>query len=761
MTLSGRNTTVKTSGTIQTLTLPVEGMTCASCVARVEKTLKKIEGVEIANVNFATENVAVTFDAAKTNLDALSSAVDEAGYKLVWPKTTTLPGDETHTGAPELSSQEASYRKLMREFIFALALTIPVMIVSMAGMSEWFMKLWPYSMDALNKLLLIAATLVLAVSGRRFYGSAWKLALHGTADMNSLVAVGTGTAYLFSAILVLFPELLPIGEASSHLYFDTAVTIITLILLGRMLEARAKRNTSNALKKLMGLQPSTAQIIRAGVARIIPVGEVVHGDIVVVKPGEKIPVDGLVITGRTSIDESMITGESMPVEKSEGDNVIGGTINNNGSIEYRATAVGSETVIAHIIALVEQAQGSKAAIQTLADKIAGIFVPIVIGIAVLTFIGWYFLGGLSFAPAMINFIAVLIIACPCALGLATPTAIMVGTGLGASRGILIKNAESLELAHKTNTVVLDKTGTLTQGKPTVTDCIPIGETTNTMLLHLAASIEQRSEHPVAHAIGAYARAQGATVDEVENFYASSGLGVSGTVGSNRVSAGNAAFMHEAGVQTVEVDETAARLEADGKTLIFVAVDNRIAGIIAVADRIKPSSREAVTQLKAMGIEVVMISGDNRRTAEAIAKEAGIDRVIAEVLPQDKAMHVKALQTEGKIVAMVGDGINDAPALAQADVGIAMGNGTDIAMAASDITLMHSDLLGVAAAIRLSHRTIRTIRQNLFWAFIYNIIGIPLAAFGFLNPIFAAGAMAFSSVSVVSNSLRLKNARVTA
>ncbi|MBI3579548.1 MAG: copper-translocating P-type ATPase, partial [Ignavibacteriales bacterium] len=597
------------------------------------------------------------------------------------------------------------------------------------------------------------------ISGKRFYKTAWQLAKHFSADMNTLVAVGTGVAYIYSAIVTLFPQWLGLSGEMNAVYFDTTTTIIALILMGRTLEARAKHKTSDAIKKLMGLQPRTARIIRNGVEQEIPIDSVLVDDTVHVRPGEKIPVDGIITKGFTTIDESMITGESLPVEKSVGNTVVGGTINKNGSIEFRATAVGKNTVIAHIIKLVEDAQGSKAPIQALADKIASVFVPIVMGVAILTFVLWYFFGGVGFTAAMINFIAVLIIACPCALGLATPTAIIVGTGRGASMGVLIKNAQSLERAHKVNTVVFDKTGTITKGKPSVTDVVTFNGVSEQTLLQQTASLEYKSEHPLGKAIVEKAQEQGLTLGDVESFQSLTGFGVTAVVNGDAVAGGNNALMREYSIETTEAETHAVKFSDNGKTSIYIAINGKLAGLIAIADTVQQTSAEAMRQLRAMGIETVMLTGDNKRTAQAIAAQVMVDRVIAEVLPHDKAAQIKAIQAEGKIVAMVGDGINDAPALAQADVGIAMGTGTDIAMETADVTLMKSNLVGVTQAITLSKATIRTIRQNLFWAFIYNIIGIPLAALGMLNPIIAAGAMAFSSVSVVSNSLRLKMKKI--
>lgn len=754
------------NNTQQIITLPVEGMTCASCVLRVEKALKKVDGVTEANVNLATENVALSFDPNRTDLSKLSTVVEEAGYKLLLPQPSEGPALrdavqrhlEPSEGSQE-SHQEKAYKQLKKEFVFAMALAVPIMFVSMVSMTSWFMEWSPLSMDEVNKLLFIATTPVVFISGKRFYKTAWQLAKHFSADMNTLVAVGTGVAYAYSAIVTLFPQWLGLSGEMNDVYFDTTTTIIALILMGRTLEARAKHKTSDAIKKLMGLQPRTARIIRNGVEQEIPIDSVLVNDIVHVRPGEKISVDGIITKGFTTIDESMITGESLPIEKSVGNTVVGGTINKNGSIEFRATAVGKNTVIAHIIKLVEEAQGSKAPIQALADKIASVFVPIVMGIAALTFVLWYFAGGVGFTASMINFIAVLIIACPCALGLATPTAIIVGTGRGASMGVLIKNAQSLERAHKIDTVVFDKTGTITKGKPSVTNVVTFNGVAEQALLQQTASLEHKSEHPLGQAIVEKANELGLTLGDVESFQSFTGFGVTAVIDGDAVVVGNNTLMREYAIETTEAETHAVKFSDEGKTSIYIAINGKLAGLIAIADTIQQTSTEAIAQLKSMGIETVMLTGDNKRTAQAIADQVMVERVIAEVLPHDKAAQIKAIQAEGKIVAMVGDGINDAPALAQADVGIAMGTGTDIAMETADVTLMKSDLIGVAQAITLSKATIRTIRQNLFWAFIYNIIGIPLAALGMLNPIIAAGAMAFSSVSVVSNSLRLKMKKI--
>ncbi len=768
---------------IKTLTLPVEGMTCASCVARVEKAMKKVEGVTDVNVNFATEKVTFSYNDTATNISALSGIVEDAGYKLVLPAKEESPSAQStgnDTDIPENLDQKKSYKQLKSEFLFAAIMTIPIMFISMISMTAWFHSWNPLPMEYIDRLLFLATTMVMFISGKRFFVISGRLLKHFSADMNTLVAVGTGTAYVYSTIAVLFPKLLSLSTTGNNIYFDTSTTIIALILMGRLLEAKAKDKTSTAIKKLIGLQPKTARVIRNNIERDIPVNEVVKNEIVIVRPGEKIPVDGIITKGTSSIDESMVTGESIPVEKKVDNNVIGGTINNNGSIEFKATAVGKETLIAQIIKMVEHAQGSKAPIQSLADKIASIFVPVVISIAALTFLLWLFIGGVSFTAAMINFIAVLVIACPCALGLATPTAIMVGTGLGASNGILIKNAESLERAHKINTVILDKTGTITIGKPSVTDVIifkesklgnaksskdqyPVDEEN---LIRITASIENKSEHPLGKAIVDYAKQKNISLGNVEEFNSLTGYGLTGVVDGHTVAIGNLLMIQNSisdggfpQAKNDEAEEVSNRLSQEGKTPIFILISNELRGVVAVADTIQSTSKEAIEKLKNMSIDVIMITGDNERTAKTIAKEAGVEKVIAGVLPQDKANHIKKIQQEGRIVAMVGDGINDSPALAQADVGIAIGTGTDIAIEASDITLITGDLMGVVHAIKLSRKTIRTIKQNLFWAFIYNMVGIPVAAMGLLNPIYAAAAMAFSSVSVVSNSLLLRKAKL--
>jgi len=746
---------------IETLTLPVEGMTCASCVARVEKTLKKVDGVETANVNLATEAVALSFDPEKTSLDMLAKAVDGAGYQLVLPqKTSEISHSFERQKISEVSHQEKSYRQLKHEFVFSLVLSIPIMLINMLSMTAWFMSVVPLSMQEVNTVLLILTTPVMIVSGKHFFKPAWKLAAHGAADMNTLVAVGTGAAFFYSTAVVLFPRWFPAGTNFHDVYFDSAAMIITLILMGRMLEARAKRKASDSIKLLLGLQPKTARIIKDTTEFEIPITYVTVGDVVLMRPGERIPVDGTILKGNSTIDESMVSGESIPIEKNVGDTVIGGTMNKNGSFEFRTSAVGADTVVAHIAKLVEEAQGSKAPIQHLADKIASVFVPVVMVIALASFGVWYFAIGSGFASALMNAIAVLVIACPCALGLATPTAIMVGTGRGAMLGVLIKNAGSLERAYKINTIVFDKTGTITSGTPSVTDIEGFNGADEQTVLRLAASLENKSEHPLGTAIVQEAKNRSLGLDETDSFHSRTGFGVEGRVNGRKAIVGSENMMRDASIDISPASEDAIiRFSEQSKTSIFIAADGKLLGMIAVADTLHPASKQTVAELKAMGFDLVLLTGDNSRTARAIAAQAGIDKVFAEVLPQEKVAKIRELQSAGNIVAMVGDGINDAPSIAQADVGIAVGTGTDIAMETADITLMKSDLKGVLQAIRLSRQTMRTIKQNLFWAFAYNSIGIPLAAMGLLNPMFAAGAMALSSVSVVTNSLRLRGVKL--
>lgn len=739
--------------TIHTVSLPVEGMTCASCVARVEKALSKVEGVSKASVNLASEKATVQFTGSDDTMQKLIAAVDESGYKLIVPHTEKNIKNETERE----DHREREFRSLKRDFIIALSFGLPVMVLSMVSMTAWWHSIEPVPGRSLNMILFLLTSVVMFIPGKRFFRIAFKIAKHFQADMNTLVATGTGVAYVFSALVTLFPDLLPIQ--SHEVYFDTASTIIALILLGKMLEARAKLRTADAMKSLLHLQPKTAVINVEGFEKEVPVDRLQLNDVVIVRPGERIPVDGIISSGSSSIDESMITGESIPAEKHAGDKVIGGTINRNGSIEFTATAVGSETVLSQIIKLVEDAQGSKAPIQALADKISSIFVPAVIIIALMTFILSIVVWNLEFTHAMIHAIAVLIIACPCALGLATPTAIIVGTGKGASNGILFRNVESLEHAAKIRTIAFDKTGTLTKGTPSVTDIIPLNGSDERELLSVTASIEKKSEHPLARAIVEHAKEQSVHLEDVTSFLASAGSGVTGKINGTNYVVGNKSFMAENLIPTDSAATIVQKLSQEGKSIMYIGKSRGLVGIVAVADTILETSLDAVRSLKKSGVNVVMVSGDNTITATAIASRAGITEIIAGVLPQQKAEHIKILQSKGEKVAMVGDGINDAPALAVADVSIAMGTGTDVAMETADITLMRHDLRAVVTALKLSKATVRTIHQNLFWAFIYNVIGIPLAAFGILSPAIAAAAMAMSSVSVVSNSLRLKSVKI--
>jgi Cu+-exporting ATPase len=736
---------------------PVGGMTCASCVARVEEALSSVPGVISASVNLASEKAAVEY-LEGTELADMRRAVKDAGYEL---------GPEVQALEDVTTAAQREIRGLRNRFIVAAILASIIMVL---GFSPSFVGR-PY-------LLWALATPVQFWAGLRFYRGAWGALKHKTSDMNTLIAVGTSVAYFYSLIAVIFPSLFATGVLEPHLYFDTSAMIITLILLGRFLEARARGQTSEALKKLIGMQPKTALVIREGEQREIPVEDVRVGDLILVRPGERIPVDGIVRQGYSSVDESMITGESIPVEKKVGDEVIGATINKTGSFQVEATKIGKDTVLARIVRMVEEAQGSKAPVQRLADVIASYFVPAVIGIAIITFMVWYFVGpapALTFA--LLNFVAVLVIACPCALGLATPTAIIVGTGKGAEHGILIRNGEALERAHQINTVLLDKTGTLTRGEPVVTDVVAAPFSSPEEVLRLAASAEHSSEHPLGEAVVKAALEKKLELSPSSNFNAIPGQGVEALVESKKLFLGNLKFMGERGLSLNELEKKATELLEGGKTVMFLGRDGQVAGIIALADTLKPGAKEALQTLRKMGIETAMLTGDNLRTAEAIAREVGIDRVLAEVLPEHKAGEVKKLQEEGKVVAMVGDGINDAPALAQADIGIAIGTGTDVAMETGDITLISGDLMGVVTAISLSKRTMRTIKQNLFWAFAYNTALIPVAAgvlylvfgktgvpsglhfilgeYGFLNPMLAAAAMAASSITVVSNSLRLR------
>lgn len=837
-----RHTRTTSDGEGERIDLPITGMTCAACARRIERKLSKAPGVQKASVNFATSRATIEYDPQATGVGALIGTVKDVGYGTAGtaradfivddsarPSGSSQPLEkhlnrlrgvissnfnlgtmevrvEYLPGATEVSSirraiegfgyrvretsgaggevvaaeeseqasRDAEYRDLKRKLIIAAVLSLPVLIVAMSHGRIAFLNF-----SGVNWLQLALATPVVFYCGAQFYLGAWAAFRHRAADMNTLIAVGTGAAYLYSIAATVAPQLFASATGPAPMsgmngapvtvpvYFEAASVIIALILLGKMLEARAKGRTSDAIRRLIGLQARQARVVRDGREMDIVIEEVVPGDIVIVRPGEKIPVDGIVEEGASAVNEAMLTGESLPVEKKKGDEVFGATLNKTGSFRFKATKVGKDTALQQIVKLVQEAQGSKAPIARTADIISGIFTPIVICIAIATFVVWFVVAPIDvrFTMALVNFVAVLIIACPCALGLATPTAIMVGTGRGAENGVLIKGGESLETAHKLNTIVLDKTGTITNGEPTLTDVRAAGGISENELLRLAASAEKGSEHPLGAAIVRGAEKRGVALSSVSKFSAIAGHGLEAEVDNRRLLLGNRKLMTNRNISLDGFEEQAAKLAADGKTPMYVSVDEKFAGLIAVADEIRPESKEAVAAMQKLGIEVAMMTGDNRHTAEAVARRVGITRVLAEILPEGKADEIKRLQNEKRTVGMVGDGINDAPALAQADVGISIGTGTDVAIEASDITLIRGDLRGVVTAIALSKQTIRTVKQNLFWAFIYNIIGIPLAAGllypltgWLLSPVIASAAMSLSSVSVVTNSLRLRSFR---
>ncbi|SHO51373.1 heavy metal translocating P-type ATPase [Anaerocolumna xylanovorans] len=747
------------------VTIPIGGMTCAACAQRVEKAIKKLEGVASVSVNFATEKATVTYEPQKLRISAIKESIEKAGYKA-------LEINKVNASDEDRVRKQREIKTLWTKFIVSAVFSLPLLYIAMVPMLKFVRLPFPAGLNPMQYPLIYALIELLLVIpvigvGYKFYTIGYKSLIRRSPNMDSLIAIGTTAAVIYS-LFNLFQIAGGDFKAVESLYFETAGVIITLILLGKSLEAVSKGRTSEAIKKLMGLAPKTAIIVEEGIEKEIPIDEVEIGDVIVVKPGAKIPVDGTVLDGHTAIDESMLTGESMPVDKKAGDAVYAASLNTTGNVRFRAEKIGSDTALAQIIKLVEDAQGSKAPIAQMADIVSGYFVPVVCIIALLAGIAWFFGTGGDIKLALTIFISVLVIACPCALGLATPTAIMVSTGKGAENGILIKGGEALETAHKINTIVFDKTGTITEGKPSVTDVLAVNGMGEEELLQLTASAEKGSEHPLGQAIVHSAEDMGMKLFNAERFESLTGRGIVTEINNQTVLAGNRKLMEEYSISLKGMEEAADRLAEEGKTPMYVALEGKLAGIVAVADVVKESSHAAIDSLHKMGIEVAMITGDNKKTATAIAKQVGIDRVLSEVLPQDKSNEVKKLQTEGRKVAMVGDGINDAPALAQADIGIAIGSGTDVAMESADIVLMRSDLMDVPTAINLSKRTIRNIKQNLFWAFGYNVVGIPIAAgllhllFNgpLLNPIFAAAAMSLSSVSVLTNALRLKRFKPT-
>lgn len=734
---------------MEIIQLNIQGMTCASCVAHVEKGIKKSPGIDMAAVNLATERATVSYDPKETDIEHIIRTVEDAGY------SASLPNESDE--GEEQKEKDRQLTQLKNQTLISALLSAPLVLAMFAGI----FKIQPLMFLHIPLLQLVLATPVQFWIGWRFYKGAWKSIRAGSPGMDVLVALGTSSAYFFSIFNGFIAD--SFGFESTGLYFEASAIIISLVLLGKYMESNARGKTSEAIKKLMGLQAKTANVERDGAVVEVPISDVIPGDIVHIKPGNRIPVDGIVLRGDTAVDESMITGESMPVEKKVGDKLVSGTINSYGSVQFEAEFVGKDSVLSRIIAIVEEAQGSKAPIQKLADKVAAIFVPVVLVIALITFFAWWLIAG-SLTSAIISSVAVLVIACPCALGLATPTAIMVGTGVGAQRGILIKNGEILQSAGKLTAVILDKTGTITQGKPELQDLIALNpsatETDIKHLLGISASLENNSEHPLALAVVTAAEEENLILNSVDNFISVPGKGIEGQINGERYLIGTEQYLNENNISSTSFAIHKEELENKGNTVVILADKEKPIALLTIADSIKEHSREGVEILKEMGLEVFMITGDNRRTAQAIALKAGIENVLAEVLPEGKSKEVQKLQTQGHIVAMVGDGVNDAPALATSDTGIAMGQGSDIAMESADITLMRGDLREIAASIELSRRTMFKIKQNLFWAFFYNSIGIPFAALGFLNPIIAGAAMAFSSVSVVSNSLSLKKFKMT-
>lgn len=773
--------------TLEHVDIPVSGMTCAACQSFVQRTLESEAGVQDASVNLMLHRAAVTFDPRVVSASKLVETIRGTGYGAELPvfEESVLYTQEKHD-----EEQRSEYRRLRLKAAVSLVAGAVAMIVSMPLMSlnsvggmermkepflHWSMRVfdpalrkalpWMYSMDAsiIRWFLFALAALVAGWAGRHFYIKAWSALLHKTADMNTLIALGTGAAFIYSAASTIAPGYFVAHGIAPDVYFEAGILIIGLVLVGNTLESRAKGQTAAALRKLVQLQPKTARVLRDGTEHDLPVGEIQQGDLILVRPGERIPTDGEVVSGQSSVDESMLTGESLPVEKKAQDRVIGGTLNQQGALQYRATMLGAQSTLAQIVRLLREAQGSRAPIQRLADRVSAIFVPSVLSIAIVTFLTWHFIApGAGIMQACAAAVTVLVIACPCAMGLAVPTAVMVATGRGATFGLLVKGGEALQRLEKIDTVVLDKTGTITAGRPEVTAVLVAGDEVEERLVRIAAALERSSEHPLGAAVVRYARQHNLVLQQPERFTSQTGFGISGVVEGGAALVGNALLMKQNGISVQPLEASAERLAETGKTPLWVAIEGSLAGVIAVADTVKPTSAAAIRHLHREGLRVVMLTGDNERTAHAIAREIGIDDVVASVLPAGKVDAIRRLQAEGRIVAMVGDGVNDAPALAQADVGITMGTGADVAMEAGDVTLMHSDLTGVAAAIALSRGTMRVIRQNLFWAFVYNVIGIPLAAgalypvFGLLlSPVLASAAMAFSSFSVVINSLRLR------
>jgi P-type Cu+ transporter len=736
------------------ISLTVEGMTCASCVARVEKAISKFEGISSVNVNLATEKVTMEYDPSVVDLNKLAITVEDIGYKL----DLSIFQKENKSSKEKNDYVDSHLKELKNDLIFAGVLTIPIVIINMGMMWDSFFLNNFLDVQQINKILLLLTTPIIFVSGKRFYKIFWNNLKHFAADMNSLVAIGTGSAYLFSLLLTLFPEIFSHAIHNNHVYFDTTAAIITLILLGRWLESRAKSKTGSAIKKLIELKPKTAIVKEKNHEVEKQIDELKPGDIIVIKPGGKIPADGIITSGSSSVNEAMITGESLPVEKIIGSKVIGGTINTSGCFEFEITTIGKNSVLGQIIKLVEDAQGSKAPIQNLADKVASIFVPVVVLIAIITFIVWLIINPYDLGIALMNFVAVLIIACPCALGLATPTALIVAMGKAAQNGILFKNGESLEELHRSDTIVFDKTGTITEGKLSVKNVF-VKEISEYDFLSVLSSLESKSEHPIGKAITDYAKTKDIQPTLINEFENKPGKGIKGRINTNELLAGNESFMLENKIDISLLKAEIKKTMIQNSSIVFLAIEGVPKGYVSVIDSIKENSASVISRIKEMELVPILLSGDNENVTKYISSITGIEKHQSDVMPESKSGKVKKLQNEGRKVIMVGDGVNDAPALVQSNVGIAIGNGTDVAIESADVILINGDLDGVVKSIKLSKKTIAVIKQNLFWAFVYNVIGIPLAALGLLNPMFAALAMSLSSVSVISNSLRLKRVKL--